>query len=98
MDKLKSCPFCGGTKLKIEKKSKLAGFNGLDERVEQHTFSVRCNCCYARGGAIGGKVIPHRKLFEGKELPYPEWAKTDDELKELAVDIWNRRAGETNGS
>lgn len=61
-------------------------------------FSVRCNCCYARGGAIGGKVIPHRKLFEGKELPYPELAKTDDELKELAVDIWNKRAGETNGS
>lgn len=41
MPDLKPCPFCGGTKLKVERKSSLAGFNGLDERVDRHTFSVR---------------------------------------------------------
>lgn len=38
MAELKHCPFCGGTKLKIERKSRLAGWNGLDMRVEMHTY------------------------------------------------------------
>lgn len=38
MNDLKPCPFCGGTKLKIDRKSRLAGWNGLDMRVEMHTY------------------------------------------------------------
>lgn len=26
-------------------------------RVEMHTYSVRCNTCHARGGAVGGRVM-----------------------------------------
>ena len=39
MTELKPSPFCGGTKLKIGRKSRLAGRNGLDMRVEMHTYS-----------------------------------------------------------
>ena len=48
--KIKSCPFCGGTKLKVERKSRLAGWNGLDMRVDAQTAAdvapvVRCKDC-----------------------------------------------------
>ena len=87
MGELKPCPFCGGTKLKIDKKSTRAGYNGLGDRVENHTFSVRCNKCHARGGACGGRVLSHiRRGFD-----IPDWSTTDEGLKEMAVEAWNRR-------
>lgn len=95
MAELKPCPFCGGTKLKIEQKSTFAGYNGLDHRVERHTYSVRCNICHARGGTVGGKVIQHFHLYVGREIPIPEWATTDDVLQNKAVEAWNRRGGDT---
>lgn len=88
MNDLKPCPFCGGTKLKIDRKSRLAGRNGLDMRVEMHTYSVRCNHCHARGGAAGGRVIytPWTRC-----APPPDWATTDKALEEKAIEAWNRR-------
>lgn len=86
---LKSFPFCGSTKLKLESRQKLVGYNGLDKRVENRTYSVRCNVCHARGGAVGGKVVPEMKLRPDIDLP--SWAMTDDVLKEKAIAAWNRR-------
>ena len=91
---LKPCPFCGGTKLKIDRKSKRAGWAGLDDRVEQHTYSVRCNTCHARGGAVGGKVIPYWGFRAREGLNLPSWATDDKALEEKAIEAWNRRAGE----
>ena len=88
---LKPCPFCGNAKLKIDRKSKLAGYNGLDDRVEQRTYSVRCNVCHARGGAVGGKVLFGRSIFATGKSGLPSWATTDAELKQKAIDAWNRR-------
>ena len=89
INELKPCPFCGSTKLKIEYKSQYAGRNGLDCRVEMHTYSVRCNVCHARGGSSGGRVIndPWTRC-----VPLPDWATTDEALKERAIEAWNRRA------
>lgn len=91
MDKLKPCPFCGGTKLKIERKSRLAGWNGLDMRVEMHTYSVRCNTCHARGGAIGGRVMddPWTRCSQ-----FPDWVTTDKTLEAKAAEAWNRRVND----
>lgn len=91
MDKLKPCPFCDGTKLKIERKSRLAGWNGLDMRVEMHTYSVRCNTCHARGGAIGGRVMndPWTRCSQ-----LPDWATTDKTLEAKAAEAWNRRVND----
>ena len=91
MAELKPCPFCGCTKLKIERKSRLAGWNGLDMRVEMHTYSVRCNTCHARGGAVGGRVMndPWTRCAQ-----LPNWATTDKALEAKAIEAWNRRAGE----
>ena len=89
MAELKPCPFCGCDKVKIGRKSALAGFNGLDERVENHTFSVRCNACHARGGAVSGKVLNYKY---GDRFKLPEWATTDAALKTRAVCAWNRRS------
>lgn len=88
---LKPCPFCGSHKLKVMKASTLAGWNGLDMRVERHTWSVRCNVCKARGGAVGGKVLVQR-LPNGFELP--PWAITDEKLRAECIEAWNRRAME----
>lgn len=85
---LKQCPFCGSTKLKIDKKSVLGGYSGGGVRIVRMTFSVRCNSCHARGGAVGGKIkpygvpedrLPNTKLF------------TKEELKQKAIEAWNRR-------
>lgn len=93
---LKPCPFCGNAKFKVDRKSKFAGYNGLDMRVEQHTYSVRCNVCHARGGAVGGKVLFGSSIF-GKDIS-PSWATTDVELKEKAIEAWNRRADDEKGN
>lgn len=42
--KLRPCPFCGSTKLKVESK----------HNEYAHTASVRCNKCYARGSTVSG--------------------------------------------
>lgn len=87
---LKPCPFCGSTKLKIDKKSVLHGYTGMDIRIERHTYSVRCNTCHARGGAVGGKVGPH--WIEPSRLPKD--IVTSEELKNKAIEAWNSRAHE----
>lgn len=85
------CPYCGEDKrLSLDRKSKMVGHNGLDMRVELHTFSVRCNVCHARGGTAGGKVMNEHRLRP--DLPLPEWATTDEALIDKAVAAWNRRA------
>lgn len=87
MTELKPCPFCGSKKLKIDYKASLYGYNGMSVRCEKHTYSVRCNVCHARGGAIGGLVA---KGYNGKaniELT------SDGELEEKAIALWNRREG-----
>lgn len=84
---MKPCPFCGGTKLKVDRKSRLAGWNGLDMRVEMHTFSVRCNTCHARGGAAGGRVMNGCAQL-------PDWAATDKDLEAKAIEAWNRRVSD----
>lgn len=91
MNDIKPCPFCGGTKLKIDRKSRLAGWTGLDMRVEMHTFSVRCNTCHARGGAAGGRVMSN---LWAHCTQLPDWATTDKALEAKAIEAWNRRAGD----
>lgn len=90
MAELKPCPFCGGTKLKVMSKSAKAGHTGLDEPVVNMTFSVRCNVCHARGGAIGGKVIWGR-MYSTHDEDLPQWATTAHILREKAITMWNTR-------
>ncbi len=96
MGELKPCPFCGSTKLKIMSKSAKAGYTGIDEPVDNMTFSVRCNVCHARGGAIGGKAIRGRRYFtHGGDLP--QWATTVHILREKAIALWNTRTQQKEG-
>ena len=90
---LNPCPFCGEkSRLKLTCKSSFdGGFTVLNGRVERHTWTARCNVCYARGPAIGGKVVERRLVLDGRET-LPSWATTDEELKEKATALWNRRA------
>ncbi len=81
--KLKPCPFCGSTKLKIDNKCKLIHY----KHTVYCTTSVRCSCCHARGGTTSGEVpcdlVPPTtadKLTDYKAL------------EENAVKAWNRRA------
>ena len=79
--KLKPCPFCGGTKLKIDKKSKLIHYR----HVSNCTFSVRCSCCHARGGTVSGEVR------SGVGEPVSNKLTDYETLKFRAIEAWNRR-------
>ena len=50
---LKPCPFCGSAKLKIDKKSTLYGYNGLDMRAERHTYSYVGELTFSGGKYAG---------------------------------------------
>ena len=88
-DKLKPCPFCGSTKLKLERKQTKAGYTGIDALVMQEIYSIRCSVCHARGGTSGGKVI--RSHIEVYRDNMPKWATTKEELQNQAIKKWNRR-------
>lgn len=88
--KLKPCPFCSSTKLKVECKSVLDGYIEDISRVERMIFSVRCNSCHARGGTASGRVIKSFRLTV-TEKDLPEWAISDTKLAEKAIEAWNRR-------
>ena len=47
MIKLKACPFCGSTKLKIDSK------RTFDYGKKRCAVTVRCNSCHARGPVAG---------------------------------------------
>lgn len=50
-NKLKPCPFCGSTSLKIESKH-----HGQWSETGTHSITVRCNKCHARGGSASSKA------------------------------------------
>lgn len=92
MDDLKSCPFCGSKKLKMQGTQRRIGVTGTDEPVAHETYSVRCNVCHARGGTVGGKIILTRLRVRESELP--DWASSRESLKEKAIEAWNRRTND----
>lgn len=82
MSELKRCPFCGGDKLKIESKTKDISYR----YVRQHTLSVRCNKCHARGGTVSGEIGNY-----SFGTPKSEKLTTLKELEEKAIEAWNTR-------
>ena len=79
---LKQCPFCGATKLKIDKQTR----NG---RI---TYSVRCNCCHARGGTSGYMKTTSRSI---RYVPSVDGDPTEELVcMYTAIDKWNQRVGE----
>ena len=50
---LKPCPFCGSAKMKIDKKSTLYGYNGLDMRAERHIYSYVGELTFSGGKYAG---------------------------------------------
>lgn len=61
-EKLKPCPFCGSTRLRIKPKKRKAGL-GMEIAT---TYSVRCNVCKARGGTFGIDAL--RKEYLSKKI------------------------------
>ena len=79
---LRKCPICGGEKLKIESKTKDIPYR----HVRQHTLSVRCNKCHARGGTVSGEIGNY-----SFGTPVSEKHTTLKELEEKAIEAWNNR-------
>ena len=80
MAELKPCPFCGGTKLKIDQKtSSSTKWKPETKRCEPLVVvTVRCNKCHARG--------PTTSMYAG-------WRdKPTELLAEKATEAWNWRA------
>ena len=80
MTELKPCPFCGGTKLKIDsKKSNNTKWeDGI--RYSHHVVTVRCNRCFTRGPVAG--VFLRGTSYHAV-----------DAGKDKAIEAWNRRVG-----
>ena len=89
MEELKRCPFCGHDKpiIKMCKGRKFA--NGLDHPIEQHKWYVQCPKCKSRGSIASGKVNLFENLYP--RLTRPIWQTTDDEIKSIAIKLWNYR-------
>lgn len=83
--KLRECPFCGGTKLKIDSKSKRVSYR----HVDVITATVRCNVCHARGGTASGEC---GNYYFG--TPKSEKLTTKAEIEKRAMEAWNRRVGD----
>ena len=86
---LKQCPFCGYEKPGLMMCKGRKFVNGLDQPIEQHKWYVQCPKCKARGSVSSGKVNlwPHIN----NDLPIPGWQTTDDQIKSIAVKLWNYR-------
>lgn len=76
MIEIKSCPFCGSSKLKVDSK-RIESFCEKGIVFNEYSCSVRCNVCHARGGTVSKSL---------KAGTYP-----NQELKELAMEKWNNR-------
>lgn len=83
---LSPCPFCGSTKLKIDKKSKLIH----SRHVAIYTVSMRCSCCHARGGTVSGEVRT------GILNPVSDNLTDYETLTQRAIEAWNKRVDNTN--
>ena len=66
-DKLKPCPFCGGTKLKLAKKT--TKYKGH----EAYVASIRCNSCHARGGTVTNLTIPYAVKEDVEAIAIERW-------------------------
>lgn len=79
MAELKPCPFCGGTKLKIDQKtSSSTKWNSEKGRLDKLVVvTVRCNKCHTRG--------PTTSTYAGF---YDSPIKM---LEEKAIEVWNTR-------
>ena len=77
--KLKPCPFCGSTKLKIDQKtSSNKKFNPETKKCEKFiVVTVRCNKCHTRG--------PTTSMYA------TQYDKPTKVLQEKAIDVWNAR-------
>ena len=73
LGELKPCPFCGSTKLTVVSKH-----NGTHYYCGTHSFTVRCNKCYARGSTSSCKVE------KGKH-------NDEKEARQRAIELWNTR-------
>ena len=89
MERLKQCPFCGYEKPGLMMCKGRKFVNGLDQPIEQHKWYVQCPKCKARGSVASGKVNLWSDL--NKDLPIPGWQTTDDQIKSIAVKLWNYR-------
>lgn len=83
MAELKPCPFCGGTKLKVDSKRSNNTRWEAGKPIAAHVVTVRCKRCFARGPATSVLLGEHEygAIRKGEES---------------AIEAWNRRAEDGN--
>ena len=75
------CPFCGASKLSVDSKTYRDGYG------KRMTYAVRCNCCHARGGTVGGYIKANSYSIRNIEIV------SEAELISKAIEKWNTRSG-----
>lgn len=69
---LKSCPFCGSYKLKLEKKAT------KNKRYKAYVAFIRCNSCYARGETVTNLTIPYAINEDVEREAYSRWNRREN--------------------
>ena len=90
------CPFCGAKgHVRCESRKRQVWRTGFGDVVEYRTYHIRRTACNARGGTVGGLVGNEQKtvIIYGEET----LLHTDGYYERLALEKWNRRAGNGNG-
>lgn len=85
------CPFCGAKgKVTISSKKTNVWRNGIGDAVYYRVYSSRCNCCNARGPAVGGLCgqTEQTVVMYGKETQVHSYNYYHDK----AAEAWNVRA------
>ncbi len=72
--KLKNCPFCGSSRLKLVKK------NISYKEKKAYVASIRCNCCNARGGTVLNLTIPYAVKEDVENEAIQRWNRRSDDL------------------
>ena len=87
-DKLRACPFCGR-----EAVVRVVGYNGGTRgQFPRKAVYVSCPHCHAKGAS---KVL--RGVYDREAWGYSDPTRGEIAYKtRLAVEAWNRRAGDTD--
>lgn len=84
-DELKPCPFCGGKGHVSMREIRYLGRNEGGKKIKMG-IQVICGRCKARGSLVSAVLI--FGVYD------PSMVRYIKELKEKAVELWNRRAND----
>ena len=104
MNELKPCPFCGGNGKVSFKDYRYIGHNGVGDKKLIYRVQIICNKCRGRGKPIitDGLINPNPYIskwgncYSGTSVKCQRATDMFAPYVNQAIEVWNRRVGESN--